>query len=59
LYHDNAPVNVSLLVSEFLSKNNAVVMPQLSYSLDMAPSAFFLFPKIKRTTAEHHFATPL
>lgn len=49
LHHDNAPAHTSLLVREFLAKNNTVTMPQLPYSPDMTPCDFFLFPKIKRT----------
>lgn len=49
LNHDNAPAYTSLLVCEFLAKNNSVTMPQPPYSPDMAPCEFFLFPKIKRT----------
>ena len=49
LHHDNAPAHTSLLVREFLAKNNTVTMPQPPYSPNMAPCDFFLFPKIKRT----------
>jgi len=46
LHHDNAPVNTSLLVRDFLAKNNTVMPP---YSPDLAPCDFFLFPKLKRS----------
>ena len=49
LHHDNAPAHTSLLVREFLTKNNTVRTPQLPYSSDMATCDFFLFPKIERT----------
>ena len=32
LHHDNAPAHTSLLVREFLAKNNTVTMPQPPYS---------------------------
>ena len=56
LHHDNAPAHASLLVHEFLAKNNTVTMPQPPYSPDMAPCNFFLFPKIKRTLKGRRFA---
>ena len=55
LHHDNAPAHTSLLVREFLAKNNTVTMPQPPYSRDMAPCDFFLFPKIKRTLKGRRF----
>ncbi|KAG5330275.1 SETMR methyltransferase, partial [Acromyrmex charruanus] len=48
LHHDNAPAHTSLLVREFLAKNNTLMMPQPPYSPDLAPCDFFLFPKLKR-----------
>lgn len=41
------PAHTSLLV--FLPKNNTVMMPQPSYSQNLASCDFFSFPKIKRT----------
>ena len=55
LHHDNAPAHTSLLVREFLDKNNTVTMPQPPYSPDMALCGFFLFPKIKRTLNGRRF----
>ena len=49
------PAHTSLLVREFVAKNNTVTMPQLPYSPDMAPCDFFLFPKIKRTLKGRRF----
>ncbi|UYV72043.1 hypothetical protein LAZ67_9001628 [Cordylochernes scorpioides] len=48
LHHDNAPAHTSLLVRDFLAKNNTQMMPQPPYSPDLAPCDFFLFPKLKR-----------
>ena len=41
LHHDNAPAHSSLLVSNFLAKNNTTIMPQPPYSPDLAPCDFF------------------
>ncbi|KAG5312063.1 GVQW3 protein, partial [Pseudoatta argentina] len=41
LHHDNAPAHTSLLVREFLAKNNTLMMPQPPYSPDLAPCDFF------------------
>ncbi|UYV72614.1 hypothetical protein LAZ67_10000060 [Cordylochernes scorpioides] len=48
LHHDNAPAHTSLLVRDFLAKNNTLMMPQSPYSPELAPCDFFLFPKLKR-----------
>jgi hypothetical protein len=34
---------------DFLTKTGTTVIPQPSYSLDLAPADFFLFPKLKST----------
>ncbi|CAD7012591.1 unnamed protein product [Ceratitis capitata] len=49
LHHDNAPAHTSLLVRDFLAKNNTLMMSQPPYSPDLAPCDFFFFPKLKRT----------
>ena len=57
MHHDNAPAHSSLLVRNFLAKNNTVIMPQPPYSPDLAPCDFFLFPKLKRPMKGRRFAT--
>lgn len=47
----------SLLVREFLAKNNTLIMPQPPYSPDLAPCDFFLFPKLKRPMKGRRYAT--
>jgi transposase len=47
LQHDNAPSHSSFLVRDFLAKHVTTVLPQPPYSPDLAPSDFFLFPKLK------------
>jgi len=48
LPHDNAPAHNALGIREFLAKNNIDVLEQPSYSPDLAPCDFFLFPKLKK-----------
>jgi transposase len=57
LHHDNAPAHVSLLICEFLAKQETIVVPQAPYSPDLAPADFFLFPKLKSTLKGHRFQT--
>jgi transposase len=49
LHHDNASPHASLLIREFLVKQETIVLPQIPYSPDLAPADFFLFPKLKST----------
>lgn len=55
LHHDNAPSHTSLRVREFLAKYNVATFPQPPYSPDLAPSDFFLFPRIKTALKGHRF----
>ncbi len=48
LHHDNAPAHSSQLIVDFLAKKGIPVVRQAPYSPDMAPSDFWLFPKIKQ-----------
>ncbi|UYV61163.1 hypothetical protein LAZ67_1003663 [Cordylochernes scorpioides] len=57
LHHDNTPAHTSLLVRDFLAKNNTLMMPQPPYSPDLAPCDFFLFPKLKRPMKGRRYAT--
>ncbi|UYV70896.1 hypothetical protein LAZ67_8001037 [Cordylochernes scorpioides] len=57
LHHDNAPAHTSLLVRDFLVKNNTLMMPQPPYSPDLVPCDFFLFPKLKRPMKGRRYAT--
>nr|XP_012143528.1 PREDICTED: putative uncharacterized protein FLJ37770 [Megachile rotundata] len=57
LHHDNAPSHTSLIVRQILTKHNITTLPQPPYSPDMAPSDFFLFPRIKRSLKGHRFGT--
>jgi hypothetical protein len=55
LQHDNAPSHSSFLVHGFLAKHATTVLPEPSYSPDLAPADFFLFPKLKSTLKGRHF----
>ena len=57
LHHHNAPAHSSLLVRNFLPKNNTVIMPQPPYSPGLAPCDFFLFARLKRPMKVRRFAT--
>jgi len=57
LHHDNAPAHASLLIREFLAKQETIVVPQPPYSPDLAPADFFLFPKLKSTLKGRRFQT--
>ena len=47
LHHNKAPAHAALLTRWFLTDNIMTVVPHSSYSPDLAPSNFFLFPKLK------------
>ena len=57
LHHDNAPSHTSFAVREFLAQHNNITLPHPSYSPDLAPCDFFLFPKLKTHLKGHHFGT--
>ena len=46
-----------MLVHEFLAKNKTLIMPQPSYSSDLAPAYFFLLPKLKTAMRGKRSAT--
>jgi len=47
LHHDNAPAHTALSVREFLATKQITVLEQPAYLPDLAPTDFFMFPKIK------------
>jgi histone-lysine N-methyltransferase SETMAR len=55
LHHDNAPAHTALLVREFLATKQVTVLEHPAFSSDLAPSDFFLFPKIKEILKGRHF----
>ena len=52
-----ASADVSLLIHEFLTKHETTVVPQPSYSPDLAPVDLFLFPKWKSSLKDLRFQT--
>ena len=46
-YQDNAPVNNSILVTDYLTKMGIKTVPHPPYSADLAPCDFCFFPKLK------------
>ncbi|GFU67138.1 mariner Mos1 transposase [Trichonephila clavipes] len=57
LHHDNAPSHTCFVVTEHLTKNGIVTIPQPPYSPDLAPADFFLFPKVKTALKGCHQGT--
>jgi len=47
LLHDNAPGHRSVLVNNFLAKNNMITLEHPPYSPLLAPADFYLFPPHK------------
>ena len=46
-HKDNAPVNNSILVIDYLTKMGIKTFPHSPYSPDLAPCDFWLFPKLR------------
>jgi len=57
LHHDNSPAHMSLLIRSYLAKHETSVVPHPPYSLDLAPTDFFLFPKLDTTLEGCRFQT--
>jgi transposase len=47
LFHDNAPAHRSVLVKNFMAKNNTTTLEHPLYSPDLVPADFYLFPLLK------------
>ncbi|KDR09008.1 hypothetical protein L798_01401, partial [Zootermopsis nevadensis] len=47
LHYDNALSHTSLVVQQFLAEKSIPIITQPPYSLDLAPSDFWLFPALK------------
>jgi hypothetical protein len=52
-----ASAHTSLLIREFLAKQETIVVPQPPYSPDLAPADFLTFPKLKSTLKGRRFQT--
>jgi hypothetical protein len=57
LHHDKVPAHTSLKTTEFVTNKNMVIIPHLTYSLDLAPCDFTLFPKLKMKLKGRRFET--
>jgi hypothetical protein len=44
LLHDNAPARWSVLVKDFLAKNNVTTLENPQHSPDLSPADFYVFP---------------
>jgi hypothetical protein len=42
LHYDNTPAHRSVLVKDFLAKNNVKTLKHSPYSLDLSPAVFYL-----------------
>jgi histone-lysine N-methyltransferase SETMAR len=56
LHHNNAPAHDALRVREFLTNKSITKMDHPSYSSDLAPCDFWLFPKLKNALKGQRFA---
>jgi hypothetical protein len=56
LRHDNVPAHRSVLVKDFLAKNNVTTLEHLTFSPDLASADFYPFPPLKSTLKERHFS---
>ena len=57
LLHDNAPSHNGAIVKKFLANRNVAVLHHPSYSPDLAPTDYFLFPKLKFSLKGRYFQT--
>ncbi len=57
IHHDNVLSHTEYIVWDCLTKNRSTVLEHPSYSADLAPSDFFLFPKLKDVTKDHYLGT--
>jgi len=57
LHHDNAPAHISLVVREFLTKNDMTTVPHPVYSPDLAPCDFYVFPMKLRLKGRRFIST--
>jgi histone-lysine N-methyltransferase SETMAR len=57
ILHDNAHPHLGKVVTDLLSKYEWEVLPHASYSPDMSPSDFDLFPKLKESIPGHRFSS--
>lgn len=59
LQHDAAPGHNSVAIREYLAAKRIPVLPHPSYSPDLSPCDFFLFPRIKEFLKDKTFDEPI
>jgi hypothetical protein len=47
LFQDNAPAHRSVVVMDFLAKNNVTTLEHSPHTPDMDPADFYMFPRLK------------
>lgn len=57
LLHHNTQLHTALLIQEFLALNSIPVISQPSYSPDLSPANFFLFPRLRWMLKGQQFKT--
>ena len=57
VHQDNAPVNNSILVTDYLTKMGIKTASHPPYSPDLAPCDFWLFPKLKEKLRSCRYET--
>ena len=55
LQQDNARVHTCKIAMDAVERNGYELIPYYSYSPDLAPSDYFLFPNLKKDTRGCHF----
>jgi transposase len=55
LLHDNAPAHRSLLVWDFLAKNNVTTLEHPPSCPELAAADFYLFPQLKSALKGQHY----
>jgi transposase len=55
IFHDNAPAHWSVLVKDFLAKNNVTTLENPPHPSDMAPNDFNLFAQLKSALKGRRF----
>jgi transposase len=55
LHLDSAPAQRSVLVKDFLAKNNVTTLQHPPYSPDLAPADSYPFPQLKSAMKERRF----
>ncbi|GBO28562.1 hypothetical protein AVEN_190319-1 [Araneus ventricosus] len=55
LLHDNAPPHRALIVKNYLATHRVTTLEHPPYSPDLAPTDFYLFPRLKMKLKGHRF----